>query len=326
MTTRRAFLSLASVLVASPVPVRAQRIPRVGYLSLAPRSDKPSPERDAFLKGLRDLGYIEGKNIFIEYRFADWDAGQIQRVARELAESRVDLIFAPSEQEGSAIKQVTKTIPIVAAVTFDPVGEGLVSSLARPGANFTGLSAQGPELAAKRLRLLKEVLPKLKRAVVLSTPTTSPTGNDEWLATERSAREIGVALQLLEVSAADDYVKAFASITKLRPDALIAVSTIRMWAFREIIAEFAQENRLPTVFQFAEYVEAGGLMSYGPNIPDLFRRAAGYVDRILKGAKPGDLPIEQPTKVELVVNLKTARTLGLKIPQPVLLFADRIIG
>jgi len=325
MTTRRTFLSVASVLLASPVPVRAQRIPRIGYLLLAPRSDKPSLERDEFLKGLQELGYIEGKTIFIEYRSADWDMEQIPRAARELVASGVNLIFAPTETESVVIRQVTTTIPIVGAVTLDPVGAGLASSLARPGANFTGLSGQAPELAAKRLTLLKEVLPNLKRAVMLGAAPTSATDKAELLANERTAREIGVALQLMEVSSADDYVKAFTSITKLRPDALIAIPGNRMWAFREIIAGFAQENRLPTVFAFAGYVDAGGLMSYGPNLPDLFRRSAGYVDRILRGAKPGDLPIEQPTKFEFVINLITARKLGLRIPQSILLRADRII-
>jgi putative ABC transport system substrate-binding protein len=327
--TRRDFLgTLWLGALSAPLPSLAQKlpakVPRIGYLLLSPLTDKPSPERAAFLKGLHELGYVEGKNIVIEYRTADWDHEQLPQVAGEFAKNRVDLMFAPTEEMGIPAKRASKTIPIVIGAMLDPTGDGLVSGLARPGGNVTGLSAQTPELAGKRLQLLIEVLPKLKR-VALLIDSNYATGKIERITSEKSARGLGVALRSLEVAKAEDYVKVFAAMTKDRPDALMAVPNTRMSAYRKIIAEFAEKNRLPTMFDFAEYVEAGGLMSYGPNIPDLFRRAATYVDKILKGAKPGDLPIEQPTTFELVINMKTAKTLGITIPQQLLLRADRVI-
>ena len=329
MITRRDFLVALGVgALSAPLPSLAQKppakVPRIGYLLLSPLTDKPSPERAAFLKGLQNLGYVEGKNIVIEYLSADWDREHSSRLAREFAERRVDLMFAPTEEMGIPAKRASKTIPIVVGAMLDPIGGGFVATLARPGGNVTGLSAQSPELAGKRLQLLIEVLPKLKR-VALLIDSNDATGKIEALVSEKSARGLGVALQLLETAKAEDYVKAFAAMTKDRPDALMAVPNTRMSAYRKIIAEFAEKNRLPTMFDFAEYVEAGGLMSYGPNIPDLFRRAASYVDKILKGAKPGDLPVEQPTTFELVINMKTAKTLGITIPQQLLVRADRVI-
>jgi len=326
---RRTVLLLAAATACTAGRLSAQpkptaRGPRIGYLLLTPMTDKPSPERAAFLKGLQELGYVEGKNFVIEYRSADWDREQLPRLAREFADSRVDLMFAPTEETGTPAKLASKTIPIVVGAMLDPIGDGFVSRLARPGGNVTGLSVQAPELAGKRLELLKEALPKLRR-VALLIDSNYKTGNAEVLVSGKSARGLGVTLRLMETAKAEDYVKAFAALTKDRPDALMAVPNTRMSAYRKIIAEFAEKNRLPTMFDFAEYVEAGGLMSYGPNIPDLFRRAATYVDKILKGAKPGDLPIEQPTTFELVINMKTAKTLGITIPQQLLLRADRVI-
>jgi putative ABC transport system substrate-binding protein len=291
---------------------------------LSPWTDKPSPERAAFLQGLRALGYVEGKNIVIEYRSADWDIEQMPRLAREFAASKVDLIFAPTMETAIPVNQETKAIPIVVGAMLDPFESGLVASLSRPGGNVTGLSLQSPELAGKRLQLLKEFLPKVRRVAVLRDSAVAGL-NAQWLATEKIARNMGIALQSINVAKADDYVKAFAAMTKNRPDALTIIEHTRASAYRKIIAEFAEKNRLPTIFGFAEYVEAGGLMSYGPNVPDAFRRAASYVDKILKGAKPGELPVEQPTKFELVINLKIAKVLGITFPPSVLLRVDRMI-
>ena len=327
MITRRKFLALVAGLFTAIPAARAQKpakIPRIGYLLLTPWTEKPSAERAAFLKGLQELGYVEGKNIVIEYRSADWDIEQLPRLVREFAESKVDLIFAPTVEMGIPARQETKTIPIVVGAMLDPFGSGLVASLARPGGNVTGLSLLSPELAGKRLQLLKEVLPKVKRVAVLRDSGLA-LATVQWSAIEKPARDMGIALRSLNVAKAEDYVKAFAAMTKDRPDALTIIDNTRMSAYRKIIADFAEKNRLPTMFGFAEFAEAGGFMSYGPNVPEVFRRAASYVDKILKGAKPGDLPIEQPTKFELVINLKTAKALRITIPQSVLLRADRMI-
>mgnify|MGYP001382619285 CR=1 FL=1 len=327
MITRRKFLAFAAGLCAAISAARAQtpaKIPRIGYLLLTPMTDQPSAERVAFLKGLQVLGYVEGKNISIEYRSADWDIEQVPRLTREFVTAKVDLIFAPTVEIALQANQETKAIPIVVGAMLDPFGSGLITSLRRPGGNVTGLSLQSPELAGKRLQLLKELVPKIKRVVVLRDPGL-PASNVQWLAIEKIARNIGITLQSMNVAKADDYVKAFAAMTKKRPDALTVIDNVRMSAYRKIIAEFAVKNRVPTVFGFAEHVEAGGLMSYGPNVPDVFRRSAAYVDKILKGAKPGNLPVEQPTKFELVINLKTAKALGITIPPSVLLRVDRMI-
>jgi len=331
LNRRNAVALLASTAVLALRPARAQqkksvpaRIPRIGYLLFSPIGEKPSPERAAFLRGLQDQGYIEGKNIAIEYRSAEWDLDQAPRLARELVDRRVDLIFAPTEELGRQARLATNTIPIVVGAMLDPVGDGIVPSLAHPGGNLTGLSVQSAELATKRLQLLKEVLPKSKR-VAMFWDINYASGRAEWTASEKLAREMGITLQLFGVANADDYVKSFAAMAKDRPDALMAVPNTRMSAYRRIIAEFAETNRLPTLFAFSEYVDAGALMSYGPYIPDLFRRAASYVDKIFKGAKPGDLPIEQPVTFELVLNMKTAKAIGLTFPPLILARADRLV-
>ena len=331
MNRRNAVALLACTAVLALRPARAQqqkpvpaRIPRIGYLQLSPIGERPSPERAAFLRGLQDLRYIEGKNIAIEYRSAEWDLDQAPRLARELVDRQVDLIFAPTDELGRQARLATNSIPIVVGAMLDPVGEGIVPSLAHPGGNLTGLSVQSAELATKRLQLLKEVLPKSKRVAML-WDINFASGRAEWTASEKLAREMGITLQMFGVANADDYVKSFAAMAKDRPDALMAVPNTRMSAYRKIIAEFAETNRLPTLFAFSEYVDAGALMSYGPYIPDLFRRAASYVDKIFKGAKPGDLPIEQPVTFELVLNMKTAKAIGLTFPPVILARADRLV-
>jgi len=222
-----------------------------------------------------------------------------------------------------AARQASKTIPIVVAASADPVGIGLVASLARPGGNITGTSLMAPELGSKRLELLKEAVPRISRVAVLWHPRGA--GRLEWQQTEAAARRLGVALQSYEVRNADDLARALEGMSRQRPDAVIMFFDPLTSGYRVIISDFALKNRLPTIFGAREFAAAGGLMSYGPNIPELFRRAAVYVDKILKGAKPGDLPIEQPTKFELIVNLKTAKALGLTIPPSVLIRADQVV-
>jgi putative ABC transport system substrate-binding protein len=327
MITRRSFLLSVAAMSVAPSVARAQpaRKPaRVGYLLLQPLTDKPSAERAAFLQGLKDLGYIEDRNIAIEYRSANWDMENVSRLVREFIDAKVDLIYAPTVELGIAARQETTSLPIVVGAMLDPFGSGMVASLARPGGNVTGLSLQYPDLAGKRLELLREILPKARRVAVLRD-SRLPLADVHWTAMEKPARALGMTLISIDVSTADHYVKAFAAMTKHRPDALTVVDNVRMSAYRKIIAEFATKNRLPSVFGFLEFVEAGGLFSYGPSVPDVFRRSAAYVDKILKGAKPGELPVEQPTKFELAINLKTAKVLGIKFPPSVMLRTERVI-
>jgi putative ABC transport system substrate-binding protein len=327
MISRRNFLVSLAGLPAILSAAHAQtgrKMARVGYLLLQPLTDKPSAERAALMQGLKDLGYVEDKNIVIEYRSAHWDMENVPRLAREFIDAKVDLIFAPTIEVGIAARQETTTFPIVVGAMLDPFGSGVVASLARPGGNVTGLSLQSPELAGKRLELLKEILPKIRRVAVLRDASLA-LADVQWSALEKSARILDITLRSLNVAKADDYVKAFAAMAKDRPDALTVVDNVRMSAYRKIITEFTAKHRLPSVFGFAEFVEAGGLFSSGPNVPDVFRRSAAYVDKILKGAKPGDLPIEQPTKFELAINLKTAKALGIKVPPSVMVRAERVI-
>jgi putative ABC transport system substrate-binding protein len=323
-------IGLAVILTVSltlaPFAAEAQRstkIPRVGYLVLAPLTERPSPERAALLAGLRELGWIEGKTVAIEYRSAKWNVELLDEVAEELVRMKVDVIVATGSAPVSAAKQATNTIPIVMTGSADPVAQRLVASLARPGGNVTGMSLMVPELGSKRLELLKEVVPRVAHVAVIWNPATSH--NLELRATRTAARTLGVALKLMEVRNADDLARAFAVLEKERPDALTMFFDSLTTGYRELIGDFAKKHRLPTVFGAKEFAEAGGLMSYAPNVAESFYRAAAYVDKILKGAKPGDLPVQQPTKFELVINLKTAKALGLTIPPSVLLRADQVI-
>jgi putative ABC transport system substrate-binding protein len=322
---RRAILVLVLGILAVPLIGEGQRsgtIPRIGYLLLSPLVDPPSAERAAFLAGLRDLGYVDGRNIVIEYRSAAWNRELLPDLAAELVNGKVDVIVAvPGAIE--AARLATTTIPIVVPAA-DPIDLGLGSTLARPGGNITGPVQSSAELAAKRLELLKQAIPKVSKIAVLWNPAN---GSEplQWEATQEAARTISVTLQSLEARDPKDITSAFTVIGRTRPDALIIFTSQLTTAYRPIIVEFATKNRLPTMFGVREDVLAGGLMSYAPDLPELFRRTAVYVDKILKGAKPGDLPMERPTTVDFVVNLKTAKALGLTIPPTVLLRANQIV-
>ena len=323
---RRAFVTMVGgSILTSPLAAAGQqpaKIPRLGYLVVAPLSETPSPERAAFLAGLRELGWIEGKTIAIEYRSAKWNVELLDDLAEELVRMKIDIILAAGGGAPlSAAKRATSTIPIVMTGSGDPVAEGLVASLARPGGNVTGRSLMIPELGSKRLELLKEAVPRVARLAVLWTPAADL----ELRATRTAAHKLGLTLKLMEVRNADDLARAFAVLEKERPDALTMLFDALTTGYRGLVGDFAKKHKLPTVFGAREFVEAGGLMSYAPDIAENFRRAATYVDKILKGAKAGDLPIEQPTKFELVINLKTAKALGLTIPQSLLQRADQVI-
>jgi putative tryptophan/tyrosine transport system substrate-binding protein len=317
---------LAVGLVLAPHAGEAQgpgRVARIGYLVLSPLVDPPSAERQAFLDGLRDLGYVIGRNLIIEYRSAAWNRELLPDLAAELVALKVDVIVAVPGATDAA-REATTTIPIIVPAANDPVESGLVTSLARPGGNITGTAVSTPDLTGKRLQLLKEALPKVSRVAVLWSPVYE-AAQLQWKATQAAASTLGMTLQSLAVRDPKDFPAAFAAMTRKRPAALLTIVSPLTTAYRPLIVEFAAKHQLPTIFAVREDVVAGGLMSYAPDVPDRFRRAAGYVDRILKGAKPGDLPIEQPTKFELVINLKTARALALTVPQSILVRADEII-
>jgi putative ABC transport system substrate-binding protein len=325
MILRSLTLALLLGLLAAPLAGAAQqpgKIPRLGYLVIAPLSETPSPERAAFLTRLRELGWIDGKTIAIEYRSAKWNVELLDDLAKELVRMKVDIIVAAGpETIIRAAKQATATIPIVMLGSGDPVGERFVASLARPGGNVTGVSLMVPELGSKRLELLKEVVPRVARLAVL----WSPAAYGELRVTQAAADKLGLTLKLIEVRNADDLARTFAMLEKERPDALTMLFDGLTSGYRGLVSDFAKKHKLPTVFGAREFAEAGGLMSYAPGIAEGFRRGATYVDKILKGAKPGDLPVEQPTKFELVINLKTAKALGLTIPPSVLGRADQVI-
>ena len=297
-----------------------RKVPLVGYLRLVqlPVYD------DAFRQGLRELGYIEGQNIQVEYRYAGGNLERLSRFAAELIGLNVDVIVAGSTQAIDAAKRATKTIPIVFPVTFDPVGSGFVASLARPGGNITGLSTVNPDVAAKRIELLKEVIPRISKIAVLRNASNSGSA---FVLKEitAGAKHLGIGIEILEPRNPDELEETFRLAAKHRVEALIVVVDTVFLDQRRRIAELGIKHRLPEIFDVKDFVEAGGLISYGANLADLFRRSAVYVDKILKGAKPADLPVEQPTKFELVINLKTAKQIGLTIPQSVLYRADRVI-
>ncbi len=323
---RRDFLIATGAILAAPLTAEAQQAPkvaRIGHLSLA-----ASPHlRDAFLQGLRDLGYVEGRNVVIEYRDAERKPERFPALAAELVALKVDVIVASGTLAALAAKQATRTFPIVFSPAGDPVGSGLVTSLARPGGNVTGLSAFAPELVGKRLELLKQALPVVSRVAVLWQPGAfgERTEKDTLKRAEVAARALGVRLQFVEARSPADFDRAFSDMTGARADALTVLVSNMFNSERRRLVDLAAEKRLPAVYAVREIVDAGGLMCYGPNLADLNRRAATYVDKILKGAKAADLPVEQPTKFELIINLKTAKSLGLTIPQSVLARADEVI-
>ncbi|HEU4343199.1 MAG TPA: ABC transporter substrate-binding protein [Candidatus Binatia bacterium] len=320
-------IALCAMLSAFSSPAEAQpskKLPRIGFLaSGSPSSDAAWIE--AFRQGLHQLGYVERQNIVIEYRYGEGKTDRFVNLASELDQLNVDVIVVSGATATRAAKNVTKLRPIVMANVTDPVVLGLVASVARPGGNITGLTNLAPELGGKRLELLKEIVPKLSRVAVLGDPT-SPGHTAGWRETEIAAQSLGVQVQSLEVRAPNpDFEGAFSAITRHRANALLTLSQPLIRVYRQQIVDFTAKRRVPAIFPFRELVEAGGLMSYGANVDDMFRRAATYVDKILKGTKPADLPVEQPTKFELLINLKAAQKIGLTIPPEVLARADRVI-
>ena len=328
LTERRAFLgALAGGLLAAPLAVEAQpkpEIPRIGMLhptTLAIGGHFV----EAFRKGLREVGLIEGKTCALEVRYGQGRSERFSEVARELVGLRVNVIVASTDLVIAAVRRETQTIPIVMAFSSDPVGTGFVASFAHPGGNVTGLSGISPELGGKRVELLKQVLPGLARLAIVWNPNVRGAVLD-YKETEAATTSLGIELQSIEVSSEADLDRALAALTGRHPQAFILPGGNPVaFSKRKEIARVAQKNRLPSMYGAREYVDAGGLMSYGPSVSDMYRRAATYVDRILKGAKPGDLPIEQPTKFELVINIKTAKALGLTVPPSLLQRADQVI-
>jgi putative tryptophan/tyrosine transport system substrate-binding protein len=319
------WIILCMMLASICVSAHAQRLekPRIGYLfGLSPSA---STERvEAFRQGLHALGYVEGKNIFIEYRWADGEIDRLPDLASELVRLKVNAIVTAGPTPTRFAKQATVAIPIVMAWDSDPVGNGFVSSLARPGGNITGLSTLAPEISGKQLELLKQIVPKLSRVAVLGTSTVP--GNSEALrSTQLAAKTFGLQLNYLDIRDPHDVETAFKAARAGSADAVLALASRVIFSQRLHIVDVALKSRLPTVFGDPELVQAGGLATYGVSINDLFRRTATYVDKILKGAKPADLPVEQPTKFELVINLRTAKQIGLTIPPNVLARADRVI-
>jgi putative ABC transport system substrate-binding protein len=304
---------------------QAKKVPRIGFVSPAGDPTNPGPLVEAFRQGLRDLGYIEGKNIAVEYRYAEGRLDHLPNLVVELVQLKVDVLVVNPQPAIRAAKEATKTIPIVMLSSVDPVSAEYVDSLARPGGNITGVSLLARDLSAKRVELLLEVLPKMSRLAVLWDPA-GPGPRVAFKEYEGAARAFKVDLQSLEARGPKpDLDGLFDAAKKGRRDALIIVINPLIGFHEKRIIELAAKNRLPAMYETSRYVESGGLISYGANISDLNRRAAYYVDKILKGTKPADLPVEQPTKFELVINLKTAKQIGLTIPQSVLYRADKVI-
>jgi putative ABC transport system substrate-binding protein len=318
--------ALAAVLLALSVPAEAQqpkKMPRIGFL-IGTSPSAVSDRTEAFRQGLRELGYVEGKNIVIEWRHAEAKLDRLPVLAAELVRLKVDAIVTAGPPGTRAAKEATVTIPIIMGFDNDPVGNGFVASLARPGGNITGLATLAPEISGKQLELLNEIVPRLSRVAVLGNSTVP--GNAQSLReTELAAGAFGVKLQYLDVRGPKDIETAFREASKGRADAVLVLASPVLTFQRTQVVDFAVKSRLPAIYPQKEYVEDGGLMTYGVSFIDLYRRAATYVDKILKGAKPADLPVEQPTKFELVINLKTAKQIGLTIPQSVLYRADKVI-
>jgi putative tryptophan/tyrosine transport system substrate-binding protein len=325
---RRTFMAMLTggIVVAPFAAQQAAKVPRIGYLS--PNLAGNPRTREAFLEGLRDLGYVEGRNLVIEYRDAEGNAERLPALAAALVALKVDVIVAAAgTPQALAAKQATRTIPIVFIGAGDPVTSGLVTSLARPGGNVTGLSSLGPELVGKRLEQLKQAVPGVSRVAVLRQPGAlgERTDKDMLKGAEVAARALGLRLQVVEARGPEDLDRAFSDMTRARADALTVLPSSMFFSEQSRLVDLAAKTRLPTVYPWREFVDVGGFMAYGANFADLYRRAAVHVDKILKGAKPGDLPVEQPTTFELVINLKTAKALGLTIPPSVLGRADHVV-
>jgi putative ABC transport system substrate-binding protein len=312
--------------MTAPLRVEAQapaKVPRIGYLSVLSATNNPYT-LEAFRQGLRELGYVEGQTIGIEYRFAEGRPERLPALAAELVRLKVDVIVTAAPAAPEAAQHATSTIPIVFAAVGDPVAVGLVASVARPGGNITGLSSIAPEVVGKQLELLKEVAPKVSRVAVLQNPSNQAHPFVLRQA-EGAARTLGVQLQVLKAGNPAEIDAAFAAMSSQRAGGVLVLRDSLFLAQRTQIAALAAESRLPAVYGLKEEAEAGGLMAYGASGPVMYRRAATYVDKILRGAKPADLPVEQPTKFELIINMKTAKALGLPIPPSLLLRADQVI-
>jgi putative ABC transport system substrate-binding protein len=323
---RRAFVAALAAGLVVPVAAGAQpagKVYRVGVLSLAPLAARPQ-QWEALRQGMRDHGYLLGQNVVLEFRSADGKLDRLPGLMAEMIQAGMDVIVVSGTEATQAAQKATRTVPIVMSNTGDPVGAGVVASLARPGGNITGLSLFATELSAKRLELLKEILPGLARVGVLWNPNNASVSL-KFKETAAAARVLGLQLQSLEARQAGDLEGQFQAAARARADALVTADDQFLSSQRTVIADLAVRHRLPVMSEFREFAEAGGLCSYGPSLNDLARRAATYVDRILKGARPEDLPVEQPTKFELFVNLRTARALGLTVPPSVLLRADKVI-
>jgi len=312
--------AMCGVVVEAQQP---QKIPRIGYLGANFPTTNPA-RIEAVRQGLRELGYVEGKNVVIEWRFAEGKLDRLSELAAELVRLKVDVIVSAGPPPTRSAKQATVTIPIVMAFDDDPVGSGFAASLARPGGNITGLATLAPEISGKRLELLKEIVPRLSRVAVFGT-STQPGNAQSLKETEPAAGAFGVKLQYLDVLDPKDIETAFGAASKGRADAVLMLVSPVFNSQRKQIVELAVKSQLPAIYYAAEWVEDGGLMTYGVSFIDLYRRAATYVDKILKGAKPADLPVEQPIKFELIINLKAAKQIGLTIPPNVLARADKVI-
>jgi len=324
---RRALAFLAGAPLCAPEILLAQakpRVARIGYLHLYTIEQTPSPERAAFLAGLRQLGYEVGRNLVIEYRAAEGDVSRLPELAQELVKLRVDAMVVGSAEAAAAAKGATSTIPLILTAAGDPVYAGLVKSYARPGGNVTGLSFISPELGAKRIELVKEILPKARRIAVIWNARDS-ISEREWDQVREAARLLALEIDPEPMRETADLARTLDALPRERPDAILVIVDARMIGFRKIIADAAIKARIACVAGWRGYVESGALASYAPDFRVLFHRAAYYVDRILRGAKPQDLPVEQPSKFELVVNLKTAAAVGIAIPKTVLLRADEVI-
>ena len=317
-------ISVLVSLVAAGAVAQAQqaaKVPRIGLLRIG---SPPNPFLEAFRQGLKELGYIEGKNITIEYRWAEGKEDRLPDLAADLVRLKVDVIAVGGSTAILAVMKATRTIPVVMGAASDPVGSGFVASLARPGGNITGLSLLSPELGGKRLELLKEIVPGISRVAVF-VYRGSPAFELQMREAKVAAQSLRLRLYVPEVRGPDDYERAFETAKKERAGAINFLSSALFTADRKRLVDLTMKSRLPTIYDNKEFVEVGGLMSYGPSITDSWRRAATYVDKILKGAKPADLPVEQPMKFELIINLKAAKQIGLTIPQSVLFRADKVI-
>jgi putative ABC transport system substrate-binding protein len=323
---RRAFIATATAILAAPLAADAQqaaKVPRIGFLgnsTAALEANLVGP----FREGLRDLGYVEGRNVLIEYRWAEGKYGRFPALIGELIAQKVDVIVTAGTPAALAVRKATTSIPLVMVAVGDPIGVGLVASLARPGGNSTGLTSISAELEGKRLELLREVIPKLSSIAVLWNPANAWAGGAEK-EVQAAAQVLRMRVQSLQVRAPEEFDNAFAAIVRERPAALLVIADRLFLHNRARIVDFGAKHRLPGMYPYRELVEAGGLMSFGPSYAGMHRRAAHYVDKILKGAKPADLPVEQPTTFELVINLKTAKALGLTIPPSLRQRADEVI-